>query len=129
MKNPFLLIALILTPLFSQASNLSPSFSLHTQAADQYYNYNFGTVRVNFAHSVDFILKAEGPESTRVQEIHIQGMEYSARTNCPLVLPVGQTCATRVTFWPSRDGFFPGRLIYFLGDNNIVIDLAGWAQR
>ena len=121
-----LMIAVTVAPLFSEA-NVNVQ-AIKAQGVDNYYSYNFGVVPVNFNRTVDFSLSAQGPTPTEIQQIHIEGMMYDARTNCPRILQPGQECTTRVSFWPSLRGFFPGRLIYFLGDSHVVVDLSGWGQ-
>ena len=124
MKKFLTLVTLILVPIFSQAQ----SYSIKSESQDQYLRYDFGLVGVNFRETVDFTLTAKGPEPTLLKSITIGGQMYYASSNCPDVLPVGKACTTRVSFWPSRDGFYPGQLNFYMADSAIYIDLAGWGR-
>ncbi len=124
MKRFIILLTLISAPIFSQAQ----SVSIKSDSNNQYLQYDFGLVGVNFRQTVVFTLTAKGPEPTLVKSITIGGQMYYASSNCPDVLLPGMVCSTRVAFWPDRDGFYPGQLNFYMGDSTIYIALSGWGR-
>ncbi len=127
MKKLFILLTLVFAPLFSEAQGFA-SVSLKPQASNQYYDYNFGTVLVNFRQSVDFELKAIGTEPTVIRAIFAFGQSFDAATNCPRILMPGRICTTRVYFWPHYQGFYSGQLRFDLQESQIFINLSGWGR-
>lgn len=96
---------------------------------DQYLSYYFGRVRTNSYNTVTYNLTNTGATDLRVERITISGMFYDARTNCPSVLAPRQQCRTRISYWPSFEGFHSGRLIWYTSDNDVVLDLLGEAVK
>ena len=127
MKNLFILLTLVFAPILSQAQGFA-TVSLQPQARNQYYDYNFGSVPVNFQQSVDFELKAIGTEPTLIRTIFAFGQGFTNASNCPRILMPGRTCTTRVYFWPPYQGFYNGQLRFDLQESQIFINLSGWGR-
>ncbi len=127
MKNIFVLIAMVLIPLFSQAQNRRPLL-VPAPSHDQNLSYNFGTVPLNFRSSVDFTLTADRAQEIHIQRLVVFGMMFNASTNCPTILPPGRSCTIRAAFWPYREGFYTGQLNIYLENSSIFIDLSGWSR-
>lgn len=125
MKKLIVMMSLLLAPIVSLAAGEVQTFALHTQAQDQYYNYSFGSIFQNSRAFADFTLTANGPDATVIRRILIRGFAYDATSNCPEVLMPGQTCTTRVFYWPTTQGPHWGELSFALNDSNIYIRLFG----
>lgn len=124
MKKFVVLISLLLAPVLSLAEG-PQTLAIQTEGRDQYYNYNFGTVYENTRTYADFTLTARGMEPVNIQRIIISGVMYDATSDCPEILPAGQTCRTRVTYWPFAQGPHFGELMFQLSEGNIYIRLIG----
>ncbi len=128
MKKLLLALLLVCAPVMSLAQSMG-TFAVEAKPVDQYHSYNFGAVTVGFRMYADFTLTASGTEATEVKGISIGGAMYDAQSNCPQVLNPGQTCTTRVFFWPRIEGGHWGRLVFSLKENKILIDLFGNGMR
>ncbi len=127
MKNIFISMMLVLAPLFSSAQSLRPVF-VPAPAHDQYLNYNFGTVPVNFRQSVDFVLTADRMLPLHIRHIAVVGMAFNGSSNCPSILAPGRSCTIRASFWPFQEGYYSGQLNVYLEQNSIFINLSGWSR-
>lgn len=129
MRRLFVLVCLLAAPLSSFASveiqQKPVSVMAEPMGQDQYLSYNFGAVFINSRTSVEFTLTARGPDATEIKRITISGPMYDATSNCPAILQVGQTCSTRVYYWPRLQGPHWGDLNFNLNDGNIYIRLFG----
>ncbi|WP_413586527.1 hypothetical protein [Bdellovibrio sp. HCB274] len=94
-------------------------------SGDQYYNYNFGSTFVNSRKYVDFTLTSTGDEPLEFKQLGIAGAAFNAYTNCPTVIPVGQKCTVRATFWPSDKRSYSGRLYLVFAHGRSIINLYG----
>ena len=110
--------------------NIEISSDALSAQRNQYYSYNFGSVRVRFSEWADFYLRNNGSGPLYVQGVYLQsGSAYRAWSNCPAYLYPGRSCLTRVEFTPWHEGYETGRLRFALGNGNIYIDLTGWGSR
>jgi len=105
-----------------------PHDPIENHPPDEHYSFNFGYVTLGFQMYADFTLTANGAP-VDVEQITIAGMMYRASTNCPAVLMPGQTCTTRVIFWPRDLGPQWGRLVFDVKTHYIVVDLVGYGTR
>lgn len=94
--------------------------------ANQYLNYNFGTVMVNTFNTQRFIY-TNGPFPTIIRQMSISGLDFSLRSNCPQVLPPNFQCLVDITYWPMFTGFSNGRANVYMSDinDNVIIYLYG----
>ncbi len=93
-----------------------------------YYNYNFGTVPVNFRHWVRFTITNNTREDVRYVNFYISGMFYSVNHYCYRTLRPRESCMAEIAFWPMQRGFYTGLFaIYFSGNNGLRINLQGQA--
>ncbi|MFV8257716.1 hypothetical protein ACNQKP_07915 [Bdellovibrio bacteriovorus] len=130
MKNFLMSLALVLAPAFAFADVSVQPLNVEVKAQDQYLNYNFGTSFVHSARFQDFVLTANGPDSTFIRGISVQGsFAYRVDTNCPQILMPGQQCTIRVIFHPSTTGSHWGDVTVHLRESNIYIRLFGNAIR
>lgn len=130
MKKFLMAMALVLAPAFASADVSVQPLSIQTAERDQYLNYNFGTSFVHSARFQDFILTANGPDSTFIRGMSINGsFAYRVDTNCPQILMPGQRCTIRVIFQPSTTGSHWGDVTVHLRESNIYIRLFGNAVR
>ena len=123
MKMFIVALSFLVAPLFAQAD--VQVLAVEPMGQDQYLSYNFGAVFMNTRTSVEFTLTAKGPTPTEIRQITISGAMYDATSNCPAILPVGQTCSTRVYYWPRMQGPHWGDLNFHLNDGSIYIRLFG----
>jgi hypothetical protein len=93
--------------------------------SNQYMTVNFGQVRVTTQAVQGIRLSASGDAPTKIKNITVSGAYYDARTNCPDVLPSGQSCIVNVYFWPMARGFWTGDLMFYLDSGTIQAHLLG----
>ncbi|MFV8249273.1 hypothetical protein [Bdellovibrio bacteriovorus] len=126
MKKFLMSLVLVLAPALALADVSVQPLNVEAKAQDQYLNYNFGTTFVHSARFQDFILTANGPDSTFIRGISVQGsFAYRVDTNCPQILMPGQQCVIRVIFSPSTTGGHWGDVTVHLRESNIYIRLFG----
>lgn len=128
MKKLLVSLLLVCAPVLSFAQSMG-TFAIEAKPADQYLSYNFGSVTVGFTMYADITLTAKATETLEVKKITISGFSYDASSNCPAVLNPGQTCTTRVYFLPHFEGGHWGQLAFQLKENNIFVDLFGYAWK
>lgn len=123
-------LALVVLPGFAMAEMSVQPLTVQAMERDQYLNYNFGTSFVHSGRYQDFVLTANGPDSTFIRGLGIHGsFAYRVDTNCPQILMPGQRCTIRVFFQPSVEGSHWGDVTIYLRDSNIYIRLYGNAIR
>jgi hypothetical protein len=92
---------------------------------DQYLSYYFGRVVLNSRPTVTYSLSNDSDSPLAVKRISISGMGFDQVNNCPDVLPARKNCLTRIAFWPHFVGIYTGRLVWEMGDGNIILNLWG----
>ena len=123
MKNLIVVLALILAPMLGQAEIQIETLSQGKK--NQFLDYNFGAVNLNWRVHADFTLTEKGPEASEIKRITIGGMGFDADTDCPVKLEPGKSCTLRAFFWPTFEGPAWGDLNIYLNDGAIYIRLFG----
>jgi hypothetical protein len=69
-------------------------------------------------------LKNAGPNDLTDIRYDIQGMGFSARDNCPKVLPAGKSCKITITFWAQFPGYVSASMWLKTSDKNYDVRIA-----
>jgi hypothetical protein len=95
------------------------------ETKDQYMSYYFGRIPLNNRVTVTYSLLNDSDKPLEVKRIRISGMSFDQVNNCPSVLAARKSCLTRIAFWPHFVGIYTGRLVWEMGDGNIILNLWG----
>lgn len=73
-------------------------------------------------------LKNAGPNDLTDIRYDINGMGFSARDNCPKVLPAGKSCKITITYWAQLPGYVSASMWLKTSDKNYDVRISASSE-
>lgn len=124
----FLTLALIPKALAAadQPTNTTDITITQELSPEATYNYTFPNTPVNSTRYHSFWLNNNTYRPIYISNVSLWGQAFGGNSGCYGWLGPGQRCRTTVTFSPWYQGYFSGRLTFYINYGNVYLNLYGW---